>query len=169
MKNQSKNYKVYIPRLKQWVGVTEEQYYGYYRDIWATRSRAQNHGQCMCSRSKTLTCDGDCLVCSYHSAGDVHSLDYTIENENGDKTTMLDKLEDGSPSVENVITDKLVLEHLFDRLSEIMPEARRIGELRLAGLSDTQIAKIIGIPRTTFLYHLEKAAQIIQSEYPDMF
>lgn len=44
----NRNYKVYLPRLKQWVEVTKEQYYGYYRDIWATRDRAQNHGQCQC-------------------------------------------------------------------------------------------------------------------------
>ena len=167
--NENRSYKVYLPRLKQWVEVTKEQYYGYYRDIWATRDRAQNHGQCQCPKSKTWTCDGDCLVCPYRSAGDVHSLDYTIENENGDETTMLDKLTDTAPSVEEVVMDKLVLEQLFDRLSEIMPEARRIGELRLAGLTDTEIAGVIGISRTTFLSRLKKAAQTIQREYPDMF
>ena len=73
--NENRSYKVYLPRLKQWVEVTKEQYYGYYRDIWATRDRAQNHGQCQCPKSKTWTCDGDCLVCPYQSAGDVHSLD----------------------------------------------------------------------------------------------
>ena len=145
MKNQDKQYKVYIPRLKQWVEVTKEQYYGYYRDIWATRDRAQNHGQCMCPKGKTWTCDGDCLVCPYRAAGDMHSLDYTLENENGDEFSMLDKLGDGSPSIEEVVTDKLVLEQLFERLAEIMPEARRIGELRLAGLSDTEIANAIGV------------------------
>lgn len=31
-----REYKVYIHRLKTWVEVTEEQYYTYYRDIWAT-------------------------------------------------------------------------------------------------------------------------------------
>ena len=167
--NQDKQYKVYIPRLKQWVEVTKEQYYGYYRDIWATRDRAQNHGQCMCPKGKTWTCDGDCLVCPYRAAGDMHSLDYTLENENGDEFSMLDKLEDGSPSIEEVVTDKLVLEQLFIRLAKIMPEARRIGELRLAGLSDTEIANAIGVSRTTFLSRLKKVAQTLKDEYPDMF
>lgn len=36
----TREYKVYIHRLKTWVEVTEEQYYAYYRDIWATRKRA---------------------------------------------------------------------------------------------------------------------------------
>ena len=43
----TREYKVYIHRLKTWVEVTEEQYYAYYRDIWATRKRTQAHGQCM--------------------------------------------------------------------------------------------------------------------------
>ncbi len=55
----TREYKVYIHRLKTWVEVTEEQYYAYYRDIWATRKRAQAHGQCMCPKSKTWMCDGD--------------------------------------------------------------------------------------------------------------
>ncbi|OGO88851.1 MAG: hypothetical protein A2Y15_09065 [Clostridiales bacterium GWF2_36_10] len=99
----------------------------------------------------------------------MHSLDYTTENENGDEFSMLDKLEDCSPSIEEVVTDKLVLEQLFIRLAEIMPEARRIGELRLAGLSDTEIANAIGVSRTTFLSRLKKAAQTMKDEYPDMF
>lgn len=61
----TREYKVYIHRLKTWVEVTEEQYYAYYRDIWATRKRAQAHGQCMCPKSKTWMCDGDCLGCEF--------------------------------------------------------------------------------------------------------
>lgn len=49
----TREYKVYIHRLKTWVEVNEEQYHAYYRDIWATRKRAQAHGQCMCPKSKT--------------------------------------------------------------------------------------------------------------------
>ena len=73
-------HKVYIHRLKTWVEVTEEQYYAYYRDIWATHKRAQAHGQCMCPKSKTWMCDGDCLVCEFRAAGDNLSLDYTVED-----------------------------------------------------------------------------------------
>lgn len=46
-----REYKVYIHRLKTWVEVTEEQYYTYYRDIWATHKRAQAHGQCTTQRA----------------------------------------------------------------------------------------------------------------------
>lgn len=50
----TREYKVYIHRLKTWVEVTEEQYYAYYRDIWATRKRAQAHGRVYVSQVQDL-------------------------------------------------------------------------------------------------------------------
>lgn len=167
--NQTRDYKVYLPRLKKWVDVTKEQYYGYYRDIWATRKRAQEHCQCMCPKSKLWLCDGDCLACQYRAAGDTLSLDYTCENESGEEFSMMDKLQDESINIEEVITDRAALEQLFNRLGQIMPEARRIGELRLAGLTDTEIAKVLGVARTTFLSRIKKAAELLKGEYSDMF
>lgn len=165
----TRDYKVYLPRLKEWVEVTKEQYYGYYRDIWATCKRAQAHGQCMCPKSKLWQCDGDCLACQYRAVGDTLSLDYTYENESGEEFSMMDKLQDESVRIEEIVTDKAVLEQLFNQLDEIMPEARRIGELRLAGLTDTEIAKVLGVARTTFLSRIKKAAELLKGEYSDMF
>ena len=82
---------------------------------------------------------------------------------------MLDKLADQSTSIDDVVTDQIILDKLFQRLAEIMPEARRIGDLRLAGLSDAEIADEIGVPRTTFLSRLKKAKELLQREYPDLF
>lgn len=82
---------------------------------------------------------------------------------------MLDKLADPSASIQDVVTDQIVLDMLFQRLAEIMPEARHIGDLRMAGLSDAEIADKIGVPRTTFLSRLKKAKELLQREYPDLF
>ena len=90
----TREYKVYIHRLKTWVEVTEEQYYAYYRDIWATRKRTQAHGQCMCPKSKTWMCDGDCLACEFRAAGDNLSLDYTVEDGEGNQKSWADDLQD---------------------------------------------------------------------------
>ena len=97
--NQDKLYKIYLPHEKQWVEVPEAQYYAYYRDIWATRKRAQEHHQCMCPKNKQWMCDGDCLVCPFHAAGDNLSLDLTYENSDGEEYSMLDKLADQSTSM----------------------------------------------------------------------
>ena len=162
-------FKVYLPHDKIWVEVSESQYYAYYRDIWATRKRAQEHRQCMCPKPKQWLCDGDCLICPFHAPGDNLSLDLTYQNSDGEEFSMMDKLADQSASIDDVITDQIMLDMLFTRLGEIMPEAHRIGDLRLAGLPDAEIAGAIGIPRTTFLYRLKKAKELLQNEYPELF
>ena len=171
MPNQSQQriYKIYLPQEKLWVEVTKEQYHAYYRSIWATRKRAQKHRQCMCPKSKLWFCDGDCLICKFHAPGDSLSLDLEFENENGEEHSLLDNLPDRSTSIDDVVTDQIMLDILFQRLGEIMPEARCIGDLRLAGLSDAQIADRIGVPRTTFLYRLKKAKELLQNEFPILF
>jgi len=60
--NQTRIYKIFMPHEKQWVEVTQTQHYAYYRDIWATKKRAQAHHQCMCPKNKHWLCDGDCLI-----------------------------------------------------------------------------------------------------------
>ena len=171
MSNQSQPriYKIYLPHEKQLVEVTQEQYHAYFRDIWAARKRAQKHRQCMCPKSKLWICDGDCLVCQFRAAGDNLSLDLKFENEDGEEYSLLGKLADQSISIDDVVTDQIMLDILFQHLGEIMPEARRIGELRLEGLTDTEIADVIGIPRTTFLSRIKKAMGVIKREHPDLF
>ena len=123
----------------------------------------------MCPKSKLWLCDGDCLICKFRAPGDNLSLDLSFENEDGEEYSLLGKLADQSASIDDIVTDQTMLDMLFTRLGEIMPEARCIGDLRLAGLSDAEIADEIGIPRTTFLYRLKKAKELLQNEYPDLF
>jgi DNA-directed RNA polymerase specialized sigma24 family protein len=68
-----------------------------------------------------------------------------------------------------VLSEKAELDQLFTRLQELMPEAKRIGELREEGLSDEAIADIIGIKRTTFLSRLKKAKEKLAKEFPYWF
>jgi len=156
--NQNREYKVYIPSTHQFVPVTKEFYYEYYRPIWRTQKEAQKNGQCMCSRSKLWRCDGCCLDCSYHAPGNVWSLEYEQE-------LMGDKREDPSADIESVVADKLVLDQLFNRLDKLFPEARRIGELRMEGVSDRDIADLVGIPRSTFRSRLEKVEALLREDY----
>ena len=97
------------------------------------------------------------------------SLDYTVENEDGDACSPLDELADPAPSIEEIICDTAELDKLFARLSELMPEAIEIGRLRQEGLSDQAIADIIGIKRTTFLSRLKKAKETLSEEFPECF
>lgn len=162
-------YRIYLKATRQWVEVSEEYYRDHTRYHDALRKRQQSHGQCVCPKNKFWLCDGDCLTCEFRRAGDMLSLDYTVENEDGDACSPLDNLADPSPSIEEIICDKAELDQLFARLNELMPEAVEIGRLRQDGLSDEAIAEIIGIKRTTFLSRLKKAKEQLAAEFPDRF
>lgn len=162
-------YRIYLKSTRQWVEVSEEYYCDHTRYHDALRKRQQSHGQCVCPKNKFWLCDGDCLTCEFRRAGDMLSLDYTVENEDGDTCSPLDTLADPAPSIEEIICDKAELDQLFARLNELMPEAVEIGRLRQDGLSDEAIAEIIGIKRTTFLSRLKKAKEQLATEFPDRF
>lgn len=167
--NQSKNYRIYIKSTKEWVEVPEEVYQEHTRFYDAFRKRAQYHGQCACLKNKFWLCDGDCCNCEFRRAGDMLSLDFENENDDGDSCSMLDSIPDEAPLLDEIVSDTATLQQLFERLRELMPEAEEIGRLRMAGLSDDDIADAIGIKRTTFRSRLKKAKEMLAPDYPDFF
>lgn len=160
----TREYTVYIPRLKTWVEVTKEQYDAYYRDIWATRQRAQAHGQCMCPKSKTWMCDGDCLVCEFRAAVDKLSLDYTFENKQGKETSLLDTLASDDASYDSILEEAELLDALYQRLQELDPDGCRICELIMEGKSERDIASDLGISRSTYTYRRDKLLRILREQ-----
>ena len=168
-KNENNVKRIYDKQAQTWFEVSPEQYEEF--DRWRTnlRKREQYHHRCMCPRSKWWLCDGMCQDCEFHAPGDTLSLDMPISNEDGDEVSLLDTLVDQAPTIESVICDKATLDQLFDRLAELMPQAEKIGRLRMQNLSDEAIADIIGIKRTTFRSRLSKAKAILAEEYPDFF
>ena len=161
--NQSK--RIYDKTTKQWYEIPEDQYREYDRWRTALRKRMQYRGECFCPRSKWWLCDGNCLDCEFHNNTTV-SLDDPLPDGDG---TLADYVPDSAPLIEEVLSEKAELDQLFERLQELMPEAKRIGELREEGLSDEAIADIVGIKRTTFLSRLKKAKGKLSQEFPDWF
>lgn len=167
--NGQNTYRIYLKPTKEWVEVPEEYYREHIRYYDTFRKKAQYHGQCACPKNKFWLCDGDCYNCEFHRAGDMLSLDFENENEDGDSVSPLDSIPDTAPLVDEVVCDQAVLTQLFDRLAELMPEAEEIGRLRMDNLPDEAIADIIGIKRTTFRSRLAKAKVVLAEEYPDFF
>lgn len=165
--NQSK--RIYLKTTSEWVEVSKEYCHDHTRYHDALRKHQQSHGQCICPKNKFCLCKGDCLTCEFRRAGDMISLDNAIENEEGDTCSLLNNLVDPTHSIEEIICDKIELDRLFARLNELMPEAIEIGKLRLDGFSDEEIAKSIGIKRTTFLSRLKKIKEQLSHKHPDLF
>ena len=166
--NQCKHH-IYLKATRQWVEVSETVYREHSRFYDAFRKKAQYHGQCICPKNKFWLCDGDCCNCEYRRGGDMLSLNFTSENEDGDTCTPQDAIPDNSPLLDEIVCDKATLEQLFSRLQELMPKAEEIGRLCLQDMSDEAIADLLGIKRTTFRSRLAKAKNILADEYPDFF
>lgn len=152
---------IYEPATKQRIPVSDEVYNEFYRPIWNTFRKAHRHGCCSCPGSKWWLCCGDCAICKYRTAGDNLSLDYEQE--------VVGDIRPDDSDLESIVTDRIIFDQLLKRLDVLMPEARRIGELRQDGYSDNAIADIIGVPRTTFLSRIKKVNAQLHDEYDDIF
>ena len=161
--------KIYIKSINEWIETTKEEHDNYYKDINAYRRTQQNHGNCICPRQKYYYCNMDCYSCKYHVANDTGSLDCTYEDENGNETSLVNMIPDDGKDAESIVTDKLFLKLLFERLDELMPEAKLIGELRLKGQNDNVISQQMNMPRTTMLSRLNKVKKILEKEFPEIF
>lgn len=154
----NREYNIYIRSTQEWIPVTEEVYRAYYRDIWAIRKRAQNHGQCYCPKSKAWICDGDCGLCEYRTTGDMYSLDFTTSDEDGNERSMLDDLRDDSPDAQSIAEDKELLAALRKKLLELDPDGRRICELLMDGKTERDIASIMGFASQSSVSHRKRKA-----------
>ena len=169
MTNNEKQYYIFIRSTGERIPVSKEEFDNYYREINAFRQRQQYHHKCVCPANKRLSCDMDCFTCPYRRAGDSISLDYCMTDDEGNEKAMVDTIPDSSPLVAELVTDRIVLEALVARLTEIMPQALEIINMRLDGLTNTAISKAIGIPRKTFTDRWNKAVAIVKKDFPDIF
>ena len=151
----SKTHRIYLKSTKEWVAVPEEFYCEHTRFYDAFRKKAQYHGKCACPKQKFWLCDGDCFNCEFRRAGDILSLDFENENEDGDTCSPLDSVPDSAPLMADVVADKL-LEQLIQRLRELDPDADRIIQMLGEEMSDRAIAKALGRPQRTFADQMKR-------------
>ena len=148
-----KTYFIYVRSTSQKVLVTKEQHDTFYKEADRIRHKEQDHGRCMCPYRFIWKCDGDCLDCEYHAAGDISSLDQPLSDGNG---TLGDYIPDRSKPMEKVIADRMLLEQLIARFRELDPDADRIIELLGDELSDRKIAEQLGRKQRTFADQMKK-------------
>lgn len=136
--------------------VTKAQHDSFYKEADRIRHKEQDHGRYMCPYRFIWKCDGDCVGCEYRAAGDTISLDVPNPDGNG---SLYDYIPDESPSMENAIADRQLLEQLFARLRQLDPEADTIIQLwqeNPEGISDRAIARELGRPQKTFADQMKK-------------
>lgn len=107
----------------------------------------------MCTRKYLWKCDDNCDLCEYHAAGDMLSLDVPTEDGNAN---MYDTIPGSAPTMENVLSDVMLLDQLIARFRELDPDADRIIELLDDELSDHKIAEQLGRKHRTFADQMRK-------------
>lgn len=150
-----KTYFIYVRSTGEKVPVTKEQHNSFYKEADRIRHKEQDHGRCMCPYRFIWRCDGDCLDCEYHATGDITSLDQPLSDGNG---TLCDYMPNRSKSMEEIISDRMLLEQLFARLRELDPDADIIIQCWLDDykISDRAIAEQLGRKQRTFADQMKK-------------
>jgi hypothetical protein len=135
-----------------------------HREREKIRKRAVREGRCVIPWKKIWYCNGQCDGCPYQKNTEV-SLNKSVGNSG--KLTLADVLTDNQAQ-ESVFIEKIHAQNILARLDEIMPQAREIGYLRIKGMSDREIAKRLGISRTSMYRLLAKVQEELLKEFEEI-
>lgn len=123
--NQSQRF-ICICSLKEKIPCTKQQFQKFYREVTRIRKKEQYYHRCKCPKKFIRACDGDCENCEHHLGYGLLSLD-APNTEDG--STLLESEElAASELMEELISDRFLLEQLFQRLRELDSDADKIIE-----------------------------------------
>lgn len=131
----------YIYLNDRYIPVTREVYLEWYRLIWRIHDYMTNHNACSCPQ--WWICQGDCGVCRFRIQGDIESFD---EKKIAPTNTCSAYGRDPA----DVVIEKMELEEILNELKRIDPDGARMAILLEQGLTNREVAEVIGIPRSTF-------------------
>jgi DNA-directed RNA polymerase specialized sigma24 family protein len=158
--------RIYIKSSKTWMPVTDEQYKDHMRECDRVRKKMQNHHACSCPRSNFWECDGCCDDCRHQVKGSILSMDAPMGTDDSEEEfSLYDIVGDPRSEFEDTVVNQMFYRAVIKRLKEIYPQAIEIGNLRIQGKTDEEIAEIIGVKRTTFRSRIARAKEQIFTEF----
>ncbi len=168
MKNE-KVYEIYIVEKKKFIKVTKEQYYAYYRPIWAICRKAKRHGQCICPKEEMLSCDGNCIECKYKREGDTVSLNNIVKDDFGSDIELGNVIKSDSKNPTEILEEKELKNELYEFIKNLNEQDKRICLLVMEGYSSSEIAKRLNMPRKTFTYRRDKLFEEFRKKFQNFF
>lgn len=148
--NREKNKYIYMHSTKSRVDVSPDIYRDHVRYHDAYRHKMQSRGCCCCPRNKWYVCDADCLVCQYHRAGNMISIDAPATCVGDDALRMCDVIADSTVPLDDYVADRIMVEQITQCWRNWDPDADRIIDMLAQGMSDRAIARQLGRPQRTF-------------------
>ena len=147
------------------VPVSPEFYRAYNKMTGAYRSKQQMREHCKSPHNKWWKCNTDCATCPYNHASNQISLDGTRKDQNGDTYTMDQVLGLGTSGLEDDVADSALFLELLAEMEAIVPDIQTIAAFLAAGYAETEIAEMIGIPRSTIRSRLQKLKKQFYARY----
>ena len=132
------------------------------------RNRARRDGEC--GQSDYRYCKGDCSTCGWRTHGHRNiSLNELMEDHADDKTS---EFIDYNPLVEDIVSDHLLLEQLYQQLDQLIPNGARVFQMRAYHFTEREIAQELGIKaQSTLNYRIRKMDDYIRAhreEFEDL-
>lgn len=157
----------YIKVNRELIPVSEEVYQVANRMKENERHRARRDGKC--GQSDYRYCSGECATCPWQQEGHrmLSMSKVLVDNPEYEMP------ETGTPLLDDIIANKLLLEKLYRQLDELIPNGSRVFQMRAHDYSEREIARALGIKaQSTLNYRIKKMDAYIREhreELEDLF
>ena len=152
-----KDGRYYIWCRDHYEEVSEEIYYIMMRDVWKEEKRKQR--MVRCRDANGIRCNGNCEMCGADPSGSPVSLE-RLQEESGYEPADSTNFQD---AVELAIT----LDSLFDQLKGMFPDGKRIADMIINSEMEKDVAKQLGIPKSTLNFRQKKVLSFLQENLID--
>ena len=153
----------YIKVNRELIPVTEEVYQVASRMKENERHRARRDGKC--GQSDYRYCSGDCGTCGWYQEGHQMMSMSKVFVDNPE----YEMPEKGTPLIDDIIANKLLLEKLYRQLDELIPDGSRVFQMRAHDYSEREIARTLGIKaQSTLNYRIRKMDAFIREHREEL-
>ncbi len=160
--NRQQSKKIYYRQTKDWIEVSDEYYQFHNKERDLFRDKMRKRCECGCPNNKRWLCDMDCLSCEYQKSGKWQSLDEPLKEH--DNLTLADVIPDNSPTTDEIIMDRILLEKLQKVLKSLDSETFKICKFIMEGCSEREIARRLNMNLDTFQRHWKKTKNKIKEK-----
>ncbi len=145
--------------------VTKEVYDFLYHEKENQRYRARRDGKCATANYRI--CDGDCGNCRYQQEGyRILSYHKVFGDEFEYETS---SMYEGTPSLEDMATDRILLKDLYRQLDEVIPDGAKVFRMRVQNFSQREIARALGgISQSTLNPRIKKLDKFINDHRAEL-